>query len=167
MSYNKINWRDYPDITTPVNATNLGIMDNQIKANADAIGDIDSISELGSTISGALNNVDGKFADIVHDKMFYFDNKSIAAGANVLLEGTKDISENGYYATIYATRVMNASSSGSNYANVYVNSAIQSDGKLKVMIKNTGTTAAKVQVRVYVLYFRNDTYGGYSQGGLA
>ena len=35
MSYSKVGWKDFPDTTTPINASNLDHMDSQIKNNAD------------------------------------------------------------------------------------------------------------------------------------
>ena len=37
MSYQKVGWKDYPDTSTPINATNLDHMDSQIQTNANAI----------------------------------------------------------------------------------------------------------------------------------
>lgn len=42
MSYKKVGWKNYPDTSTPINATNLDHMDSQIQANANGI---DSINE--------------------------------------------------------------------------------------------------------------------------
>ena len=41
MSYNKVNWKDYPNTETPVTAANLNHMDDQIKANADKIEEME------------------------------------------------------------------------------------------------------------------------------
>lgn len=42
MAYTKVNWKDLPDTSTPINADNLNTMDGQIEANANAIEEITS-----------------------------------------------------------------------------------------------------------------------------
>lgn len=37
MSYKKVGWKNYPDTSTPINATNLDHMDSQIQVNANAV----------------------------------------------------------------------------------------------------------------------------------
>lgn len=42
MEYNRVNWKDYPDTTTKLNAENLNKMDEGIAAAKEAIDEINS-----------------------------------------------------------------------------------------------------------------------------
>lgn len=42
MEYNRVNWKDYPDTTTKLNAENLNKMDEGIAAAKEAINEINS-----------------------------------------------------------------------------------------------------------------------------
>lgn len=52
MSYTKVGWKDFPDKSTPVNATNLSKMDNGIE-NADL-----EITELKTKVNSVENSVE-------------------------------------------------------------------------------------------------------------
>lgn len=45
MEYNRVNWKDYPDTTTKLNAENLNKMDEGIAAAKEAIDEINSSLE--------------------------------------------------------------------------------------------------------------------------
>ena len=68
MAYEKVGWKDYPDTSTPTNATNLNKMDNQIAINAADITTIiealdekaDSSSLAGVAKSGSYNDLSNK-----------------------------------------------------------------------------------------------------------
>lgn len=55
MAYELINWQDYPNKDTPMNAKNFAHMDEGILANSVAIGDTSKIASIGDgTCSGAI-----------------------------------------------------------------------------------------------------------------
>ena len=78
MSYSKINWTDSPSTTTPVNATNLNKMDNQIYTNTeDIITNANNITALETAINrktipskysytagGSVKSVSSTFANL-------------------------------------------------------------------------------------------------------
>ena len=55
MSYERVNWTDYPSTTTPISAENLNIMDEGIANNAADISDIqEDISDINSSLTQLL-----------------------------------------------------------------------------------------------------------------
>ena len=66
-AYEKINWKDYPDTSTPITAEKLNHMDNQIKQNADDIDTAKSdIEDLNNTAEDLQHQVDQKTIDIIN-----------------------------------------------------------------------------------------------------
>ena len=64
INYTKVNWQDKPDTSTPINATNLGKMDNGIKAACDAADSACAVkfnnlpaSNLNFSLSGSVLNI--------------------------------------------------------------------------------------------------------------
>ena len=65
MAYERINWKDYPDKTTPVNANNLNKMDTAIKEHDVAIGDTSEIADIGDgTIAGAIASQNSSLVNV-------------------------------------------------------------------------------------------------------
>lgn len=68
MSYNNINWKNYPDQSTPINAENLNAMDTAIKSldtKATKVEqDIKKIAESSSSDTVALATRGGNFGTI-------------------------------------------------------------------------------------------------------
>lgn len=68
MAYSRINWRDFPDKSTPVNAANLNKMDAQIQLNDTHIGNVDSISGYGNNLSNAITGVANMFQNTLYPR---------------------------------------------------------------------------------------------------
>lgn len=74
MSYKKVGWKNYPDTSTPINATNLDHMDSQIQANANAVDELnESLSNYAKTAittsnisSQNVNSVGGSTIEDIH-----------------------------------------------------------------------------------------------------
>ena len=58
MAYSKINWKDYPEESTPLNALNLNKMDEQIKANADNLeGVAEDLTDINADLTEIKDNL--------------------------------------------------------------------------------------------------------------
>jgi len=74
MAYEKVNWKDYPDTTTPVTAQNLNHMDNQIATNEGGISGLserignEDISAYGGNVTSAVQSI-GRSAKDSADKV--------------------------------------------------------------------------------------------------
>lgn len=76
MSYKKVGWKNYPDTSTPINATNLDHMDSQIQANVNGIDSINESLSMKQDASTAIttsnisrqnvNSVGGSTIDDIH-----------------------------------------------------------------------------------------------------
>lgn len=58
VSYDRVNWADYPATTTPVNATNLNKMDKGI---ADLTREVNSVESDMSDLNSSLDNIDVRY----------------------------------------------------------------------------------------------------------
>lgn len=58
VSYNRVNWADYPATTTPVNATNLNKMDKGI---ADLTSEINDVESDVSDLNNRLDDIDIRY----------------------------------------------------------------------------------------------------------
>lgn len=58
VSYNRVNWADYPATTTPVNATNLNKMDKGI---ADLTREVNSVESSVSNLNSSLRDIDLRY----------------------------------------------------------------------------------------------------------
>ena len=65
MSYTKVGWKDFPDTTTPINATRLNHMDDQIAKNAGDLEEImPDVADLKDTAENLQEQIDEKLVSI-------------------------------------------------------------------------------------------------------
>ena len=58
VSYDRVNWADYPATTTPVNATNLNKMDKGI---ADLTNEVNSVESSVGNLNSSLDDIDIRY----------------------------------------------------------------------------------------------------------
>ena len=85
MAYEKVGWKNWPLKLTMISAENLDHMDSQIKENADNIGDMAKIADLGDNIADILSEQNTNYSQINSDMKLCFqsvsDGKALVASA--------------------------------------------------------------------------------------
>lgn len=135
-----------------------GITSSDISAwngKSDFSGDYDDLTNKPTipTKTSDLNNDSGFVSGLVAEEKSIKDNVSVNGSGTTYTDGNASIAKTGYTPLgVVGFRVINASSSGANGANVVISHAYISGTTAYFRVKNTASSAAKVRVYFTILY---------------
>ena len=181
MAYSRVNWEDSPSENTPINATNLNIMDAAIKSTSDATDTTETNpNSLTTYYPTFVSDTTGKATQRVNDGIRYQTREgtttvvgsAVAILGNGTSQGTAKNKKGGLRIYNQLSGYTNINPEGS--ASDFTQTLPALTGTVCVKQGATITTETngwyKVDMGAYTMYFLNsttvsDTYSGNSWGG--